>query len=428
MKMHEYLSRLLEQLSDKLHMLWTRLGGASGAEEPEPVYALPRPDHADKLTIPVCEAAADETAQREAQARGQFLARQERWDDLIDEIRNADKARAATPGGAPIAELLAFGARSDVVLAAEHALQEGKPAADAPLLTGIKALETVRRESPADPYLSLIVALAHLDLGWAWRGTGWDAALPQLNRNRCIAHFDRARDLLAPYDGVDLDSPLIASAHCALLAGRRDARSRVSGDYEALIDLDPNNPRHMRALGYHLLPRWFGSYDELELQARRTAARTQAIWGSGGYTWVCFDAIGIDEDACAKVDVGFFIEGLKDIAMARPEQEMINLLAAYCAVVIRQGLGASTEADLARLQIADCAYWLVREHLTEVHPMVWAHALDGFDNNIRVSSVNRFAARGRRSALQAIGDLFREEIAQGCHVTFTAEGPRLDPA
>ena len=97
-------------------------------------------------------------------------------------------------------------------------------------------------------------------------------------------------------------------------------------------------------------------------------------------------------------------------------------------MVIRQGLGASTEADLARLQIADCAYWLVREHLTEVHPMVWAHALDGFDNNIRVSSVNRFAARGRRSALQAIGDLFREEIAQGCHVTFTAEGPRLDPA
>ena len=78
MKMHEYLSRLLEQLSDKLHMLWTRLGGASGAEEPEPVYALPRPDHADKLTIPVCEAAADETAQREAQARGQFLARPER--------------------------------------------------------------------------------------------------------------------------------------------------------------------------------------------------------------------------------------------------------------------------------------------------------------------------------------------------------------
>lgn len=424
--MREYLSLLLEQLADILQTLWARLRGERDGNDPEPIYALPRPRHEESLTIPVCEDSADAAALHEAQTRGQFLARQERWDDLIAEIRAADSTRAATPGGAPIAELLAFGARSDVVLAAEHALQDGKPATDAPLLTGVKALETVRREGPDDPYMSLIVALAHLDIGWAWRGTGWDASLPQLNRNRCIAHFDRARDLLAPFDGVDLDSPLIASAQCALLAGRRDARTRVVGDYEALIDLDPQNPRHMRTLGYHLLPRWFGSYGELELQARRTASRTQDIWGSGGYTWVCFDAIGIDEEACARVDVDFFIEGMKDIATARPEQEMINLLAAYCAVVIRQGLGASTEADFARLQIAECAYWLVREHLTEVHPMVWAHAMDGFDNNIRVSSVNRFAARGRRSALQAIGDLFRDEIAQGCHVTFTAEGPRLD--
>ena len=69
----------------------------------------------------------------------------------------------------------------------------------------------------------------------------------------------------------------------------------MSDEYERLITLDPHNQRHMRAMGSHLLPRWFGSYEELELQALRTAARTQDIWGAGGYTWVQFDAIALDD-------------------------------------------------------------------------------------------------------------------------------------
>jgi hypothetical protein len=80
------------------------------------------------------------------------------------------------------------------------------------------------------------------------------------------------------------------------------------------------------------------------------------------------------------------------------------------------------------MQIADCADWLIRDYLTEIHPLVWAHALEGFDNNARVTSVNRFAARGRQFAIQAIGDLFRDEIELGIHVTFTCDGPQLDAA
>jgi hypothetical protein len=176
-----------------------------------------------------------------------------------------------------------------------------------------------------------------------------------------------------------------------------------------------------------MLPRWFGSYDELELEARRTAARTQDIWGAGGYTWVYFDAIAIDETACARVDVDFFLDGLRDIVEVRPNQEMINLLAAFCAVALRNGLGLNEQADLARMQIIDAANWLIREHLTELHPMIWAHAADGFDNNARVTSVSRFAARGRADALQVIADQFREEISKGLRVIFTPNGTQTRP-
>lgn len=393
--------------------------------------ALPAPHPSpedDCLTIPVREFSADDTACRVAREQGQFLARQDRWEDLSEAIRSADAGRESTPGGMPVAELIAFGARSDVVLAVEHALQDGCPAGDAPLIDGITELEAMRADYLRDPYISLIVALAHIDIGWAWRGAGWRNAVPQINRERCAAHFDRAADLLSPFDGVGMDSPIIAAAQCTLLAGRSNGKLRIADEYEKLIDLDPNNHRPMRAMGIHLLPRQFGSYPELELEARRTAARTQAIWGAGAYTWVCLDAIALDDQACALVDVEFFVDGLRDIAAVRPEQEMINLLAAYCAVTLRGGPGRSSAADPQRREIADCAGWLIRDHLTELHPMIWAHAAEGFDNNARVTSPRRFAARGRADALRAIGEQFRDEIDRGLNITFTSGVPEPEGA
>ncbi|WP_230981744.1 hypothetical protein [Ruegeria pomeroyi] len=414
---------LLSSLPDLTARLFGRAVDLSAQKQPRSPVRLE-----DFLSIPVAEHGRDEADCARLRAHGQFLARQERWQDLSDAIRAADATRETTEGGTPVADLLAFGARSDVVLAVEEALQDSHRTDQAPLIDGIRALEFVRQDHPDDPYIALIVALTHIDLAWAWRGTGWDTIVPRLNREKCAAHFDRAIEILSPWCGVKMDSPILQAACCALLAGRRTSQRRVADCYEALIDLDRHNSRHMRALGNHLLPRWFGSYAELELEARRTAARTQDIWGAGGYTWVYLDAIAQDEEACARVDVDFFIDGLRDIARARPEQETINLLAAYCTVTLRGNIGLHEEADLNRMQICDAADWLIRDHLTEVHPMIWAHASEGFDNNMRVSSPSRFAARGRADALQIIASLFRDEIRNGNRVVFTPEGPQLHGA
>ena len=190
-----------------------------------------------------------------------------------------------------------------------------------------------------------------------------------------------------------------------------------------MIDLNPANPRPMRALGNHLLPRWFGSYAELELEARRTASRTMDVWGAGGYTWVMFDAIALDDEACANLDLDFFIEGLRDILKRRPDPYVVNLLAAFCANAIGQAFSGNDEADANRAQIADCARWIVREHLTELHPMIWAHAAQGFDNNLRVHSPDRFAASGLEDATRIITGFFSREIASGKRIVFTDDGP-----
>lgn len=399
-----------------------RLSTSIQSTEPTAPDAVAEPFSSGQLNIPIAQPGKDTLVAHKTIERGRYLARQGLWSHLSSEMRTADTAGETTPCGQPIADLLAFGARSDVVLAVEHALSDGKAIADYDLLCGISELESEMNDHPGDPMIALVVALAHIDLAWAWRGKTPEAKLPKLHRSRCAAHFDRAAIILAECRAKAENSPAIAAGDCALLAGHRTANARAADKFETLISLDPHNHRHMRVMGAHLLPRFFGSYEKLENQALRIAASTQAIWGAGGYTWVQFDAIAQDDEACARVDVEYFLEGLRDIVARRPDQEMINLLAAYCAITLKQRMGQSAKADLVRRQICDAADWLIRDHMTELHPLIWAHATNGFNNSLRVSSAERFAALGHRDALRAIGNLFRDELRSGLNVTFTPSG------
>ncbi len=375
-----------------------------------------------QLNIPIAQMQPEDVVGHKLIERGRHLARQDLWDELSQEMHAADAARKVTPCGQPVVDLLAFGARSDVVLAVEHALSDGKAIQEYDLLCGISELENEYRLHSGDPMIGLVVALTHIDMAWAWRGTATDATLPPLHSARCAAHFDRAAAVLPLCQSRLADSPALAAAECALLASQPQAQARVAQKYEALIALDPQNQRHMRAMGTHLLPRWFGSHQELEVQALRIAAQTHSVWGAGGYTWVQFDAIALDDDALAQVDVEYFLEGLCDIVHRRPDQQMINLLAAYCAITLQKRAGTNPKADEAREQICEAAQWLIRDHMTELHPMIWAHAADGFNNSLRINSPERFAARGHTDALRAISDLFREELRSGQSVTFTPSG------
>lgn len=402
-----------------------------GFRTPESRLALPAPmrlspdiNPEDCLDIPVRDS-ADQHMREDVIARGRFLARQEMWGEFAAELSTAEAERRTTPAGMPLADLLALGARADVVLAAEHALQDGRPARDAPLSAGIRALEDVLAGQPDCYPMALMVALTHIDIGWAWRGTGWEPTVPRANRTAFNQHFSRAREILGPYCALEYNSPALAAARCALLAIDDDPQARIADDYEDLIDLDPGNHRHMRSLGMNLLPRWFGSYDQLDLEARRTAARTQDVWGDGGYTWVYLDAVATDEQACTRIDVDFFIDGMRDIIAARPDQAMVNLLTAYCAVTLQQRLGFDSAADFIRTRLSECSRWLIRDHLTEIHPLVWAHAAEGLDTASSITSNRRFLDRGRSDAMQAICDSFADDILSGHRVRFTAQGPEL---
>jgi hypothetical protein len=379
-----------------------------------------------RILLPSLPVTDEEMARAMHQDRGQKLARQDMWPELAQVIEYTDAARLRTPGGENATTLLAVGARADVVAAAEDALHDGAE----PDPSGIDALEEMQAEHPDSYPCALIVALAHIDIGWAWRTTATDRTRAT-HELRFLEHFKRAEDILTPFDGVDLDAPSLAAAQCALLAARRQPRMRVADDYERLIDLDPDSPRHMRALGEALLPARYGSYEMLDLEARRTAARTGEIWGAGAYAWVYFDALALDPGAMTHLDSEFFVDGLRDIVARRRDQHVINQLSAFCGIVMapktgKQRLSGATEA--ARRRIHDCLDWLLENHLQELHPLIWSQTLLSPGLTPSLPSRRALVAKGRQTALRVIAQRFAEDIADGSSIAFSSSGMYRLPA
>ncbi|TNF20913.1 MAG: hypothetical protein EP318_09130 [Rhodobacteraceae bacterium] len=302
--------------------------------------------------------------------QGRDLARQEAWPCLAALLAQKDRAGATTAAGTPEAEVLAAGARSDLGRALEGASQAGALAPRNEMLEGLAALEESLAECDGDPHCAALVALAHMDAGWAWYKQGWLRDRPEQHIGRFRAAFARAQAILAPFPPEEYASPLLASARCALLAGRADAEGQVIAEYDRLIRLAPHMPGHMRAFGLHLLPCWFGSHALLDLQARRIAGMTAQSWGAGAYAWVYLDALLLDPGCFRALDAGFFLEALDDILTRVPGQHMTNLLAAYLS---RMLAGPGPDRALRRALTARRDR-LIRHEMTETHAWVWSIA------------------------------------------------------
>lgn len=360
---------------------------------------------------------------------GRDLMRQDRLEELFLQIRTLDAERAATPGGHSKAALLAEGARSDIVCAAREMAADGLMAEPPSISGAMELMQALQAEHPDDYAIAVILALTHMDIAWAWRGPEGQERVPPARQRLFEMHFARAARVLEGFCGIELNAPLLASACCDLLATGEGAKFRVAGDFEDLIDLDPCTPAHMRALGLRLLPRRFGSYGQLEEQARFTAERTADIWGDGAYAWVYLDALCQDDGAVRLLDTGYLLKGVEDILARRPDQHVVNLWAAFCGLMGETAPAATGDPDLAgtRAALRGACRWIVADHLREIHPNVWANIRDTLDPEGRVNDPRKRIDRARHDALRTIAAPFKEALADGARLRLTPQGPVIEP-
>ncbi|MFX0545730.1 hypothetical protein ACEWPL_009310 [Roseovarius sp. S1116L3] len=419
---------MMHPLPNSKTRLGARIGRLLPRRRPDPGRAKAHPQpNLDKLSrriiLPWIPLTEEETARTAFEDLGRKLARQEMWGDLSDRIIEADRTRSGTPGGESAAMLMGLGARSDVVAMAEDSLHDGM----VPDRYGIDALDALEEEHPGDYPVHATLALAHIDLARAWTSVPGAASLAGATE-RIAHHAARAQSLLDPYSALDLDAPSLAAAQCALLRAAPGATVlQVADQYEQLIDLDPASPRNMRALGAAILAIEPGNFAQLELEARRTAVRSASLWGAGGYTWVYLDALALDAKALALLDPIFFIDGMRDILRRCPDQHTANLMAAFCAITMRAGEDTGAAQDAGRTALNGCLTWILRDHLYELHPLIWTQALH-CPGTRPLPPRRALISEGRRTALRAIAAQFADDIARGQSIAFSPAGMYMLPS
>ncbi|WP_227444332.1 hypothetical protein [Cognatishimia sp. F0-27] len=373
------------------------------------------PMAAPRVDIPFVIPGEEHLAREELREQGQHLARQDRWDRLSDRLLDLDRRRVLTPGLVSAAALLAEGARLDVLNAAREGIARNAPKT---VHDAVADLEQTRAEFPESPGLAAVLALTHVDVAQLWRGNAALSALATMRRTWHDRNMSKAARLVDQFDPFECDSPLWAAIRCAVLEADPMPGARVADDYEDLIDLDPGNPGHMMALGRDLHPHRFGSWEALDLNARRTAARTGDLWGLGAYAWIWIGAMQTRSGAQRRLDVDLFAAGLHDILDRHGDQHMVNVLAALTGLV----LPPARIVDAREKSVGDNFGWIAQNHLREIHPLVWAEtALPGQPTSGRMLP-EELVSCGKARALSTLADQFEAQMGRSGYLVVGETG------
>lgn len=391
----------------------------------ESVASMSLVDIRQHISIPIPDESKDCEDKARLHKTAFSLVRQDNWETLGELIREHDQERRMTSGGTPTAYVLSAGARKDltdtIALGVLPQSDRGLSAAT----EGVEMLDQVLIDHTDDYGVALVVAQAHMDMGAVWRGQGWADEVPASDWKAFARHFRRASSILEQYDPIENDSPALAAARCRALAGQPDAAQRAISYYEDLIDLAPHYAKSYRRFGQSLLPRWYGSYELLEQQARKMAAETADHWGNAAYALTLMDAVREDKEALAFVDVAMFLQGLGDFLEAHPDQGNANKVAAFLAVSLTPTgplLQGSKRAYQNRQALIKAAPQFARNHLREIHPAIWAEAAGAHDPDAPPAKAWRQRQTGLEEAFGTLSRAFEREILRGKHLFFNKDG------
>jgi len=123
--------------------------------------------------------------------------------------------------------------------------------------------------------------------------------------------------------------------------------------------------------------------------------------------------------------IGSGLEGLRDILERSSDQHNANLFASFAAVSVpiaakRCVDDLTASATLETVQAA--AHWIMTDYLHELHPLIWGHAMEGFDNQARIASIDALLKQGQDKANQVFVNVFGDQMLKGNALIFTPQG------
>lgn len=324
----------------------------------------------------------------------------DRWDLVHSLIAAWERDRAATPFGTMFHRIGADTALKPLYDIAAAEAATGIRSAPHWLDRQLDAFVSRMTAAPDDHVAAALAARAHLAAGWAARDDGRFAGPSDAALARMARHHDSAERILARF--ATRGSSLVAEARYLACLGLEDGDRLIRRRYDDWIAIDPDDVTPFQVHGTHLLPGWFGTFVDLEAEARRAADLTRRRRGAAGYA--IFHG-GIM--ACgarlprAWINPRLFVEAALDRARTAGGQWGVNRTADMLLAMMRDTAGETRgiyREGLTRL---------VHEHLQVLIPDAWSAPPD--------------------EVRRELAWLFRRELETGGRVRVTPRGVEILP-
>ncbi|QQA41795.1 hypothetical protein [Pelagovum pacificum] len=363
-----------------------------------------------ELTFIDLPATRREVAEIETEAAA--LARSAAWSDLADMLQDFEDIRSDAPGLLRLYDSCATAARmalaDDIAPPDDLTLAPVAGIADPTL----DELEGAHVRDRSNHILAALAARAHIDAAWYHRSGSADAEIPDERWEAMRLHYDRAAQILAEFDPHTHNSPLLAEAFYFLALDAEDPASALHRAFETWTDLDPANVTPYLTHGFHLLPRWGGSYEHLHGEAACSARNTKELLGGGAYTAFHVIALLRDDEAIAGLDVDRFVDGLHDLLdYDLNDPDTANNFAGMLYAVSKPRLpGPETPADSPAPRRREEMREALREFI-----------------DLRLGGLRADAWGEPGDAEAALADLFAEQLDAGNRLILDKHGLRFEP-
>lgn len=300
---------------------------------------------------------------------GEFepLLEQPRWPELLQRLRDCEQSRSLFPS----LDRHYLAAMEGALGPLERAIEQGAPAANASLAL----YRSIHLTHPENHLAAALYARALCLVGWLYRGSGFVQETDPAHLEKFAELHDQAATVLAPFDAIEADSPILAMACYQLVKGLPDGGQQLSRRYDDWARLDPDCLNILDEHGFLLLPRWFGTYDEIEVEARRAAARCDATIGNGAYAVFWLAAVRCEVWLLSRIEIDMFCDGIRQLLNHASSQKLANGIACgvfHLSRAVTDMTGKSLHQDEGpRLRLRALLGEIYRDHICEIQQSEW---------------------------------------------------------
>lgn len=241
----------------------------------------------------------------------------------------------------------------------------------------IKALPDYKnwyKKRPDCPFAAGTLALALGQTGYSFRGTDWahkvsNEGWRQLEKYSSAASqiFQRHHEQFNGHwywHRCLFDFSLIEGAEVSVQHKR----------FEDCVHLHPQDFALYQNRAYQLLPRWYGSYEEVESLARYCVTNTKSEFGNIGYFKTYSNVLFSEEFESLLIDSNDLLSSSKAMYARAPEQRYLTSLAASAIM--------ADDVDLFRM--------IVKKHMTHFCETSWFAPNDVYLTYALLDEFNEF--------------------------------------